>query len=111
MAGAAINNPCINPRELQTTVYGTDVYLGFMHIEKLESATKLFIAEERKENGYYKSLEDFVKRVPIGVESLQTLIFIGAFRSTGKQKHELLIEARFLLSKGQYRTKSISLFD
>ena len=111
MAGATIHNPCINLSEFQTTVYGTDVYLGFMHIEKLEAATKLFIAEERKENGDYKSLEDFVKRVPIGVESLQTLIFIGAFRSTGKQKHELLIEARFLLSKGQYRKKSISLFD
>ncbi|KQK26125.1 DNA polymerase III subunit alpha [Chryseobacterium aquaticum] len=111
MAGAAIHNPCINLSEFQTTVYGTNVYLGFMHIEKLEAATKLFIAEERNENGDYKSLEDFVKRVPIGVESLQILIFIGAFRSTGKQKHEMLIEARFLLSKGQYRTKVISLFD
>lgn len=110
MAGAAIHNPCINLSEFQTTVYGTNVYLGFMHIEKLEAATKLFIAEERNENGDYKSLEDFVKRVPIGVESLQILIFIGAFRSTGKQKHEMLIEARFLLSKGQYRTKVISLF-
>jgi DNA polymerase-3 subunit alpha len=27
---------------------------------------------------------------------LQILIFIGAFRFTGKQKHELLIESRFL---------------
>ncbi|PWN58358.1 DNA polymerase III subunit alpha [Chryseobacterium viscerum] len=111
MAGATIHNPCINLSEFQTTVYGTDLYLGFMHIEKLEAAIKLSITEERKENGDYKSLEDFVKRVPIGAESIQILIFIGAFRSTGKQKHELLIEARFLLSKGQYRTKVISLFD
>ncbi|MCS3869408.1 DNA polymerase-3 subunit alpha [Chryseobacterium ginsenosidimutans] len=111
MSGATIHNPCANLSEFHTTVYGTDVYLGFMHIEKLEAAIKQFIAEERKNKGDYRSLEDFVKRVPIGIESLQTLIFIGAFRFTGKQKHELLIEARFLFSKGHYKTKIISLFD
>ncbi|MDR6919935.1 DNA polymerase III alpha subunit [Chryseobacterium sp. 2987] len=111
MAGAKIHNPCVNLSEFQTTVYGTDVYLGLMHIEKLEAAVKLFIPQERKEHGDYKSLEDFVKRVNIGIETLQTLIFVGAFRFTGKQKHELLIEARFLLSKNQYKTKIISLFE
>ncbi|AVK73261.1 MULTISPECIES: DNA polymerase III subunit alpha [Chryseobacterium] len=111
MSGATIHNPCINLSEFHTTVYGSDVYLGLMHIEKLEASIKQFIPEERKENGDYKSLEDFVKRVNIGIETLQILIFVGAFRFTGKQKHELLIEARFLLSKNQYKTKIISLFD
>ncbi|MDC8105000.1 DNA polymerase III subunit alpha [Chryseobacterium sp. B21-037] len=111
MAGAVIHNPCVNLSEFQTTVYGTDVYLGLMHIENLDASVKLFIPEERKENGNYNSLEDFVKRVNIGVEALQILIFVGAFRFTGKQKHELLIEARFLLSKNQYKTRIVSLFD
>lgn len=111
MAGAKIHNPCINLSEFQTTVYGTDVYLGLMHIEKLDAAVKMFIPQERKESGDYRSLEDFVKRVNIGIETLQILIFVGAFRFTGQQKHELLIEARFLLSKNQYKTKIISLFD
>ncbi|PZU89051.1 MAG: DNA polymerase III subunit alpha [Chryseobacterium sp.] len=111
MSGATIHNPCINLSEFHTTVYGTDVYLGLMNIEKLEASIKQFIPEERKENGDYKSLEDFVKRVNIGIETLQILIFVGAFRFTGKQKHELLIEARFLLSKNQYKAKIISLFD
>lgn len=111
MSSATIHNPCINLSESHTTVYGTDVYLGLMHIEKLEASIKQFIPEERKENGDYKSLEDFIKRVNIGIETLQTLIFVGAFRFTGKQKHELLIVARFLLSKNQYKTKIISLFD
>jgi DNA polymerase-3 subunit alpha len=105
MSGATIHNPCINLSEFHTTVYGSDVYLGLMHIEKLEASIKQFIPEERKENGDYKSLEDFVKRVNIGIETLQILIFVGAFRFTGKQKHELLIEARFLLSKNQYKTR------
>ncbi|WP_407503306.1 DNA polymerase III subunit alpha [Elizabethkingia miricola] len=111
MSGAKILPPCVNLSEFHTTVYGTDVYLGLMHIERLEAAVKLFIPEERKNNGDYRSLEDFVKRVHIGIETLQILIFVGAFRFTGKHKHELLIEARFLLSKNQYRTKIVSLFD
>lgn len=111
MSDATIHNPCVNLSEFHTTVYGTDVYLGLMHIEKLESAVKLFIPEERKEHGDYKSLEDFVKRVSIGIETLQILIFVGAFRFTGKEKRELLIEVRFLLSRNQYKTKIISLFD
>ncbi|HFK5504960.1 DNA polymerase III subunit alpha [Elizabethkingia anophelis] len=110
MSGAHIHNPCVNRSEFHTTLYGNNVYLGLMHIEKLEASVKEFIPQERKNNGDYTSLEDFVKRIPIGIETLQTLIFIGAFRYTGKQKHELLIEARFLFSKSQYKTKALTLF-
>ncbi len=110
MSGAHIHNPCVNRSEFNTTLYGNDVYLGLMHIEKLETSVKTFICEEREKNGDYTSLEDFVKRVPTGIETLQILIFIGAFRFTGKQKHELLIEARFLFSKNQYKTKALTLF-
>jgi len=111
MSGAAILNPCVNLSEYKTTVYGTDVYLGLMHIEKLESKTAILIPEERKNNGNYTSLENFVKRIPIGIETLQTLIFIGAFRFTGKQKHELLIEARFLLTGNRRLFKYVTLFE
>ncbi|HIB8181456.1 TPA: DNA polymerase III subunit alpha [Elizabethkingia anophelis] len=110
MSGAIIHNPCINLSEFHTTLYENNVYLGLMHIEKLEAAIKQLIPEERKNNGDYKSLEDFFKRIPAGIETLQTLIFIGAFRFTGKQKHELLIEARFLLSKQEYKSKTLTLF-
>ncbi|CAM3750764.1 DNA polymerase III subunit alpha [Elizabethkingia occulta] len=110
MSGAHIHNPCVNRSKFNTTLYGNDVYLGLMHIEKLETSVKTFIPEEREQNGDYTSLEDFVKRVPTGIETLQILIFIGAFRFTGKQKHELLIEARFLFSKNQYKTKALTLF-
>jgi DNA polymerase-3 subunit alpha len=66
---------------------------------------------ERKNNGDYTSLENFVKRIPIGTETLQVLIFIGAFRFTGKQKHELLIEARFLMSGNKPDNKQLTLLD
>ncbi|AZA56321.1 DNA polymerase III subunit alpha [Chryseobacterium shandongense] len=111
MSGATILNPCVNLSEYQTTVYEKDVYLGLMHIEKLESKIAVLIPEERKNNGDYTSLENFVKRIPIGIETLQTLIFIGAFRFTGKQKHELLIEARFLLAGNKPGFKHLTLLE
>lgn len=68
-----------------------------MHLQSLAIKIGKLIPEERKQNGAYKSLEDFVKRIPIGIEAVQTLIFIGAFRFTGKNKNELLVQARLLL--------------
>lgn len=111
MSGAVILNPCVNMSEFKTTLYGKEVYLGLMHIEKLESKTAYLIPEERESNGAFLSLENFVKRVPIGIETLQILIFIGAFRYTGKQKHELLIEARFLLAGKKNDYRHLTLFE
>ena len=111
MSGAGIHNPCVNFSEFKTTVYGTDLYSGLMHIEKLEGKLAELIPKERKENGDYTSLENFVKRIPIGMETLQILIFVGAFRFTGKQKHELLIEARFILGQHKAAFKHPTLLD
>lgn len=97
MSGASINNPCVNKSEFETTLYGTDVYLGLMHLQSLESKIALLIQTEREKNGPYKSLEDFINRIPIGIEGLQILIFIGAFRFTGKTKNQLLVIARLIL--------------
>ncbi|WP_163397346.1 DNA polymerase III subunit alpha [Flavobacterium fluviatile] len=97
MSGAAVHNPCVNKSEFETTLYGSDVYLGFMHLQSLESKTAVLIRQERKKNGLYKSLEDFINRIPIGIEAIQILIFIGAFRFTGKTKNELLVIARLIL--------------
>jgi len=97
MSGAEIHNPCVNKSELETTLYGTAVYLGFMHLQGLEYKIAVLIQTERENNGNYKSLEDFINRIPIGIEGIQILIFIGAFRFTGKTKNQLLVIARLLL--------------
>ena len=109
MAGGKINNPCVNNSLFVTTVYGDEVYLGFMHLQRLETRIAQFIPEERERNGSYQSLEDFIKRVPIGIETMQTLIFIGAFRFTGKPKNELLVEARLLLVNFKPEQRMLSL--
>ena len=109
MSGGKIHNPCVNRSLFETTVYGEDVFLGLMHIENIESRIAQFIPQEREQNGAYASLENFIKRVPAGIETLQTLIFIGAFRFTGKSKSTLLIEARTLMNnfKPEFRHQSI----
>lgn len=97
MSGAAVLNPCVNQSKYQTTLYGSTIYLGFMLLQGLESKTAQLIPKEREQNGAYQSLEDFIRRIPIGIEAIQLLIFSGAFRFTGKTKSELLIQARLLL--------------
>ncbi|MEC4005869.1 DNA polymerase III subunit alpha [Flavobacterium sp. SUN052] len=111
MSGAIIHNPCINKSYMQTTVSGIDVYLGFLLLNNLNSDFIHNIVSNRELNGDYKSIEDFVKRVPTGLESIQTLIFIGAFRSTGKTKSQLIIEARMLLMHQKPSTSSLLLID
>jgi error-prone DNA polymerase len=97
MSGAKIHNPCVNKSDLQTNVYGKNIYLGFQHLKSLESKIGEQIVQEREENGSYLTLEDFINRVPIGIEGIQLLIFIGAFRFTGMAKNELLIRARLIM--------------
>ncbi|QRA43931.1 DNA polymerase III subunit alpha [Chryseobacterium cucumeris] len=97
MSGGNVQVPCVNTSEYKTTLKGTDIYLGLMLLEGLETRVAHGIVEEREKNGVYKSLEDFIRRIPIGIETIQILIFIGAFRFTGKPKNELLVEARLLL--------------
>lgn len=109
MSGAVIHNPCVNKSEFETTLYGTDVYLGFMHLQSLESKIAILIQTERENNGDYKSLEDFINRIPIGIEGIQILIFIGAFRFTGKTKNQLLVIARLILVNFKPENRSLLL--
>ena len=98
MSGAIIHNPCINRSQLETTVDGKDVFLGFGHLKNLNYDFIQKIINERELNGNYKSVEDFIYRVQLGLESIQTLIFVNAFRFTNKTKSLLIVEARMLLT-------------
>ncbi len=111
MAGANILNPCVNQSEYMTTLFGKDIYLGFRNLQNLEERIGRLISEERKCNGDFTSLEDFINRIPIGIENLQVLIYIGAFRFTGKSKNELVLNARMLLVNYKAENKNGFLFE
>jgi DNA-directed DNA polymerase III PolC len=108
--GAAIYLPCINRSKYKTCIYGTDIFLGLVHVASLETRTAHEIISEREQNGEYSGLENFVKRVDIGLEQLIILIRIGAFRFTGKTKQTLLWEAHMLLGKNTIAPRGKMLF-
>jgi len=109
MSGGTVHNPCVNKSEYQTTLYGTDIYLGFMHLQSLESKIANLIVSEREQNGEYLSLEDFINRIPIGIEGIKILIFIGAFRFTEKTKNQLLVVASLLLNNYKPENRNLKL--
>ncbi len=113
MNGANIQSPCVNHSEYLTTIEGTNIYIGFVHLKSLEAKVARSIAEERQQNGAYKSLDNFVRRHPsVGLEQLRILIRLGAFRFTGKGKQRLLWEAMLYFSKAKAKpVTTIDLFD
>lgn len=110
MMGAVIHNPCVNRSDYKTVVYGKDIFLGFMHLHGLQQQLIEQIVEERETNGSFRSLEEFINRVQIGIEGIQTLILIGAFRFTGKSKNELLVCARLILVNFRPENREAFLF-
>ncbi|MGL6037670.1 MAG: DNA polymerase III subunit alpha, partial [Soonwooa sp.] len=111
MSGGIIRNPCVNTSCFQTILKDKEIYLGFMLLDGLESKIAHGIAEERRKNGDFKSLHDFIRRIPVGLETIQILIFIDAFRFTGKQKNELLVEARLLLVNFKPENRGLMLIE
>ena len=109
-SGAFLHLPCVNKSTYLTTIYGSDIYVGFVHIQNLEIKLAEQIVAEREHNGPYMSLTDFVSRVAVGNEQITILIRLDALRFTGKTKKELLWEAYMLLGKNQISDRSQMLF-
>lgn len=100
-AGGNIKPPCINNSDEYTNIHGDEVYTGLIHIKGLQDKLSERILGERKAHGPFLHLQDFIERTNTGLEQLNTLISVGAFRFTGKSKKQLLWEANFLQKKNQ----------
>ncbi|HKK69090.1 MAG TPA: hypothetical protein VJ946_12795, partial [Bacteroidales bacterium] len=90
--GGNIQPPCVNRSRRKTRLIGGNIFIGFVHVEKLERKLSQQIVDEREAHGEYTDLFDFMQRVPAGREQMHLLIRVGAFRFTGKKKAELLWE-------------------
>lgn len=110
MHGGIIHAPCINKSYSDTVIYGKDIYLGFKFLQSLESKIIQKITLERKRNGLFQSLDDFIERVPISMEQISILIKIDAFRFSGVNKRELLWEAHMKINKVSLDEHNMSLF-
>ena len=114
MSGAKISAPCVNRSDHLTTIYGEEIFIGFIHLKSLEHKIAKLIPEERQQNGPYTSFHNFLRRIPAGLEQVRILIRLGAFRFTNKTKQRLLWEAMLYLSNqnaNKRKMQSTSLFD
>ncbi len=108
--GAVVELPCINRSNLNTRIIGKTIFIGFIHVQNLETVTIDLILSERKCHGSYKSVSEFIDRVPIGKEQLIILIRLGAFRTLEENKCSLLWESQLYLRKAPVRIQSASMF-
>jgi DNA-directed DNA polymerase III PolC len=109
-AGAKVEVPSVNDSDYITKITGRNIHMGFVHLKSLKKATAMMIVQVREAGGSFSGLEDFVHRVPIGLEQLNILIRIGAFRFSGSSKRALLWKARLLYGRNQL-SHSRPLFD
>lgn len=109
--GGTLHLPCVNNSDIHTNITGSDIYVGFTHISKLESRLSNQIINERGENGVFIDLEDFIQRIVPGIEQLLLLVRTGAFRFTEKPKSQLLWEAHLLQKTNKQIPKTNRLFD
>jgi len=107
---AGLHPPCVNNSRYKTSLKDNDIYLGFIHIQNLDSSVATVIETIRDEGGNFKGLNDFIDRVRPGLEQTILLIRVGAFRFTGKSKAGLLWMAHLILNKKKTE-KSHTLFE
>ena len=109
--GGNIKLPCVNNSDIVTNISDKDIYIGLIHISKLESKTQNAIIEERQISGKYSNLDNFIQRIAPEIEQLLLLIKIGAFSFTNKPKSQLLWEAHLLQKTNKQIPKSFKLFE
>ena len=110
MLGARIEEPCVNRGGWEADVDGDALVLGCNLVSGLEAEGVGKWMRERRLNGPFQSLRDFVDRVPIALEQLVLLVRAGGFRFTGATKQALLWEAHFLLGHGRGQEGQPQLF-
>jgi DNA-directed DNA polymerase III PolC len=99
--GATIQLPCVNKSNYKTTIYGSEIYIGFIHIQSIEEKLARAIETIRNNDGPFSDLNDFVTRVCPGLEQVILLIKAGALRFTCKKKAVLLWEAHMMMNKNK----------
>lgn len=104
MNGAQIEAPCVNRSDYLTTLYGEQLYLGFIHLHEFAIKAAEKLVQARALQGPFADFDDFIDRVALGIEQISILIRIGAFRFTGVNKRELLWKAHLKLGKGKRET-------
>ena len=117
--GIQILPPDINLGESGFTVDGNNIRYGLSAIKSVGKPVIAAIVDERKRNGVYTSLKNFMERLSgkeINKRTVENFIKSGAFDSFGANRHQfMLVYAQLMDSVNQERKNSMtgqmSLFD
>ena len=85
--------PDVNESDAWFTVVGDDIRFGLVAVKNIGEKFILQLMVERSENGPFKSLEDFCRRMSgkeLNRRAIESLIRAGAFDSTGVNRHAML---------------------
>lgn len=117
--GIPILPPDINVGESGFSVDGSGIRYGLSAIKSIGKSVVDSIVEERKENGLFRTLEDFVERMTnkeVNRRTLENFIRSGALDCLpGNRRQKILVAPEILDSKNRERKNSMagqmSLFD
>lgn len=88
--GLRVLGPDIELSSLRCTVERGAIRVGIGYVQGLGEETARHVVLERMANGPYRSLADFVRRVPLAIEAIENLIMVGAFDRFGLGRREAL---------------------
>jgi DNA polymerase-3 subunit alpha len=108
--GATVEAPCINRSYSEAVIYDKLIILGLQLVGELEGSSIQKIVSDREENGPFTGLIDLMERTLISLEQVSLLIRIGALRSFGISKKELLWRAHLHCNKTKVKTMHPRLF-
>ncbi|HMD33176.1 MAG TPA: DNA polymerase III subunit alpha [Candidatus Acidoferrales bacterium] len=77
--GIEVRLPSVNHSRLEYSTECGAIRIGLMQIRGLRAETIATILRERDEYGPFRSLEDFLARIPVERDEIETLIKCGAF--------------------------------
>jgi DNA polymerase III alpha subunit len=90
---------------IHSSIIRPEVVIGFMAIKGLSVSGVRAIVEEREKNGYFKSLNDFSRRVKLNRDDILTLCPAGVFDSIADDLSRPL-QARQLLGANTMQAKN-----
>lgn len=107
--GVKIHLPNINQSQTYFILRKREIYFGFRSIRKLRMDFIQALLNERKKNGIFHGLVDFIQRMDnkyLSQETLSALIYAGALDSFDSDRNHLLAEMPGILEGIQLSGKS-----
>jgi error-prone DNA polymerase len=101
--GIEVLSPDVTRSGARCTVEQGAVRIGFAYVQGIGQAAARAPEEERRRNGPFRSLSDFVRRVSLKREPIENPISVGTFDQFGLSRRELLWQLGLLYrpSSGQ----------